>query len=73
MGIAGPDIPNEARPGNWINSVGCQSDTGACFTSHRLFANTSGEKFTIGMYPWNINGKKNLQKISLFLMKFTLL
>ena len=53
LGIAGPDIAGDAHPGNWINSVGYQSDTGHCFSSHHRSANTEGEKFGIGMqFHW---------------------
>lgn len=48
IGIAGPDIDNDAHPGHWNNTVGYHSDTGKCFTSHIDTANTKGEKFTIG-------------------------
>ena len=53
LGIAGPDIAGDAHPGNWINSVGYQSDTGHCFSSHHRSANTEGEKFGIGtQFHW---------------------
>ncbi|XP_071113924.1 uncharacterized protein [Haliotis cracherodii] len=48
LGIAGPDIEDDAHPGNWNNSVGYHSDTGKCYTSHNGTANTDGEKFGIG-------------------------
>ncbi|XP_041350661.1 uncharacterized protein LOC121369676 [Gigantopelta aegis] len=48
IGIAGPDISEDASPGSWNNSVGCHSDTGRCFTSHNDVANTDGEGFGIG-------------------------
>ncbi|KAK7447339.1 hypothetical protein BaRGS_00040197 [Batillaria attramentaria] len=48
LGIAGPDIAEDAHPGNWISSVGYQSDNGTCCSSHRRLANTEGEKFGIG-------------------------
>ncbi|XP_041355029.1 uncharacterized protein LOC121372654 [Gigantopelta aegis] len=48
IGIAGPDISEDASPGRWNNSVGCHSDTGRCFTSHNDVANTDGEGFGIG-------------------------
>lgn len=50
IGIAGPDIKDDAHPGNWNNTVGYHSDTGKCYTSHKEIANTYGEKFGIGMY-----------------------
>ena len=49
IGIAGPDIKEDAHPGNWNNTVGYHSDTGKCFTSHKEISNTNGEKFGIGM------------------------
>uniref|UniRef100_A0A2C9KE11 SPRY domain-containing protein n=1 Tax=Biomphalaria glabrata TaxID=6526 RepID=A0A2C9KE11_BIOGL len=48
LGIAGPDIAPEAQPGNWLDSVGYQSDTGQCYTCHQRNANTIGEKFGVG-------------------------
>lgn len=48
VGIAGPDIAEDGSPGNWNNYVGCQSDTGRCFTSHNDVANTDGEMFGKG-------------------------
>ncbi|XP_071135084.1 uncharacterized protein [Mytilus edulis] len=48
IGIAGPDIKDDAHPGNWNNTVGYHSDTGKCYTSHKEIANTYGEKFGIG-------------------------
>ncbi|KAL4232460.1 hypothetical protein ACF0H5_007153 [Mactra antiquata] len=48
LGIAGPDIDNDAHPGHWNNTVGYHSDTGKCFSSHKDSANTKGEKFSIG-------------------------
>ncbi|XP_045196072.2 uncharacterized protein LOC123551303 [Mercenaria mercenaria] len=48
LGIAGPDIDNDAHPGHWNNTVGFHSDTGKCFSSHNSSANTKGEKFSIG-------------------------
>ncbi|KAK0052845.1 hypothetical protein Bpfe_017699 [Biomphalaria pfeifferi] len=48
LGIAGPDIAPEAQPGNWLDSVGYQSDTGQCYTCHQHNANTIGEKFGVG-------------------------
>ncbi|KAL3883020.1 hypothetical protein ACJMK2_029320 [Sinanodonta woodiana] len=48
IGIAGPDIDNDAHPGHWNNTVGYHSDTGKCYTSHKCSANTRGEKFGIG-------------------------
>ena len=50
IGIAGPDIDNDAHPGHWNNTVGYHSDTGKCFTSHIDRANTKGEKFSIGNF-----------------------
>jgi len=48
LGIAGPDIDNDAHPGHWNNTVGYHSDTGQCFSSHADSANTKGERFSIG-------------------------
>lgn len=48
LGIAGPDIDNDAHPGHWNNTVGYHSDSGKCFSSHSSSANTKGEKFSIG-------------------------
>ncbi|KAK3097806.1 hypothetical protein FSP39_013389 [Pinctada imbricata] len=47
IGIAGPDIAEDAKPGYWNNTVG-YSNNGKCLTSHSASANTSGEKFGIG-------------------------
>lgn len=55
IGIAGPDIKEDAHPGNWNNTVGYHSDTGKCFTSHKEIANTNGEKFGIGMLCHNLS------------------
>ena len=52
IGIAGPDIDNDAHPGHWNNTVGYHSDTGRCYTSHMDTANTVGEKFSIGKFTW---------------------
>ncbi|XP_076467081.1 uncharacterized protein LOC143298198 [Babylonia areolata] len=48
LGIAGPDIAEDACPGHWTNSVGYHSDNGQCYSSHRCVANTEGQKFGIG-------------------------
>ncbi|XP_064628155.1 uncharacterized protein LOC135487894 isoform X2 [Lineus longissimus] len=48
IGIAGPDIADEVHPGKWINTVGYQSNTGRCYTSHKLGANTDGQRFSVG-------------------------
>ncbi|XP_074655144.1 uncharacterized protein LOC141908822 [Tubulanus polymorphus] len=47
IGIAGPDINDDVHPGNWNNTVGYHSNTGRCYTSHKLGANTDGQKFGI--------------------------
>lgn len=47
IGIAGPDIAEDGRPGRWINTVGYSSD-GVCRTSHNDAANTHGAKYSIG-------------------------
>ncbi|XP_078310024.1 uncharacterized protein LOC144618182 [Crassostrea virginica] len=47
IGIAGPDIAEDGRPGHWINSVGYSSD-GVCLTSHNETANTSGQSYNTG-------------------------
>jgi hypothetical protein len=67
LGIAGPDIDNDAHPGHWNNTVGFHSDTGKCFSSHNSSANTKGEKFSIGKI-FNIF-QKIYQKHS-FLLQF---
>jgi len=61
LGIAGPDIDNDAHPGHWNNTVGYHSDTGQCFSSHADSANTKGERFSIG---------RRHQTKQLFLMAF---
>ncbi|XP_070191470.1 uncharacterized protein [Littorina saxatilis] len=48
LGIAGPDIAEDAHPGEWVSSVGYQSDSGQCFSCHCGHGNTEGEKFGIG-------------------------
>jgi hypothetical protein len=48
IGIAGPDIADEVHPGKWVNTVGYQSNTGRCYTSHKLGANTDGQRFSVG-------------------------
>ena len=67
IGIAGPDIDNDAHPGHWNNTVGYHSDTGKCFTSHIDTANTKGEKFTIGKSGQTVH----VQKICLLCCCFT--
>ena len=47
IGIAGPDIAEDGRPGHWINSVGYSSD-GVSLTSHNETANTSGQSYNTG-------------------------
>ena len=49
IGIAGPDIAEDGRPGHWINSVGYSSD-GVCLTSHNETANTSGQSYNTGQF-----------------------
>lgn len=48
IGIAGPDISEDAQPGHWNNTVGCHSNTGRCYSSHWCVANTRGSSFDIG-------------------------
>ncbi|XP_013380369.1 uncharacterized protein LOC106151578 [Lingula anatina] len=48
IGIAGSDIPLDVHPGHWNNTVGYQSHTGKCYTSHNYSGNTDGEKFGMG-------------------------
>ncbi|KAH3739061.1 uncharacterized protein LOC127851769 [Dreissena polymorpha] len=48
LGIAGPDIDEDAHPGHWNHTVGYHMNTGQCFSSHMDSANTKGEKFSIG-------------------------
>ena len=48
LGMAGPDIAEDAHPGHWIHSVGYQSDTGHCCSAHHRSGNTEGEKFGVG-------------------------
>ncbi|CAG5134153.1 unnamed protein product [Candidula unifasciata] len=48
FGIAGPDIDPNIQPGHWLHSVGYESDTGKCYTSHHCVANTQGETLQVG-------------------------
>lgn len=48
IGIAGPDIAEDGRPGRWINTVGYSSD-GVCRTSHNDVANTHGAQYSTGI------------------------
>lgn len=54
IGIASADISNEFSPGCWNNTVGYESLTGKCTSSHRLNANTLGrpvfEGDTFGLF-----------------------
>ena len=42
IGIASSDISTEVDPGSWNNTVGYESLTGKCTSSHRMNANTLG-------------------------------
>ncbi|XP_060081327.1 uncharacterized protein LOC132560673 [Ylistrum balloti] len=48
IGIAGPNIAEDAHPGNWNRTVGYHSNNGSCYTCHSDIANSNGEKFRIG-------------------------
>lgn len=43
IGIANRDISDEAMPGNWTNTIGYESISGKCLSSHRNNANTIGK------------------------------
>ena len=47
IGIAGPDISDEAHPGHWNNTVGYHSN-GRCYSSHFCEGNTDGQHFGVG-------------------------
>ncbi|OWF45917.1 uncharacterized protein LOC110456445 [Mizuhopecten yessoensis] len=48
IGIAGPNLGDDAHPGKWNRTVGYHSDTGNCYTCHSDIANSNGERFRIG-------------------------
>ena len=48
LGIAGPEISEHATPGLWNNTVGYESQSGRCLSSHRSAANTFGRSVKIG-------------------------
>ncbi|XP_069131228.1 uncharacterized protein [Argopecten irradians] len=48
IGIAGPNIAEDAHPGRWNRTVGYNSYNGKCYTCHSDVANSEGEKFRIG-------------------------
>ena len=54
IGLAGLEIKETVSPGSWNNTIGFESITGKCLSSHRVNANTNGvpvvENDTFGIY-----------------------
>lgn len=57
IGIASLDIDESNNPGYWNNTIGYESQTGKCISSHRVNANTSGRPVvrddTFGLFVSN--------------------
>ena len=57
IGLAGGDISEKSVPGSWNDTIGYQSLTGKCMSSHRANANTLGrpvfEGDTCGVFVSN--------------------